>query len=76
MNKPNRDDFNLLIDYFKLFPLKTLKIYNFKLWCEVLDLMLLKKHKTETGIKLIKNLRTKMNKYLIDSKSIGSSKYS
>jgi len=38
--------------------------------------MLLKKHKTKEGIKAIKNLRTEMNKYIIESKSIGSSKYS
>jgi len=76
MNNPLRKDFKLLVDYFHRFPLKTSKKFNFELWCKVLDLIRLKKHNTPEGLKLICKLRTGMNKYIIDNKSIGSSKYS
>jgi LAGLIDADG endonuclease len=76
MNNPLRKNFSLLIEYFHDFPLKTTKYLNFQLWCKVIDLIKLKKHNSKEGLKLIKKLRTEMNKYIIENKSIGSSKYS
>lgn len=76
MNNPIRKDFMLLIKYFQKFPLKTTKNLNFELWCKVIDLIKLKKHNTHEGLKIIKELRTEMNKYIIENKPIGSSKYS
>ena len=76
MNNPKRKDFNLVIDYFNNFPLKTTKSINFKLWCKIIDLIILNKHKTLEGLKTIKDLRTKMNKYIIDNKPLGLSKFS
>lgn len=75
MNNPLRKDFSLLIQYFYRFLLKTTKCLNFELWCKVINLIKLKKHNTEEGLKLIKKFRTEMNKYIIENKSIGLSKY-
>ena len=76
MNKPIRKDFALVIQYFHQFPLKTTKSLNFKLWCKIIDLIKLKRHNTKEGLKLIKRLRIEMNKYIIENKGIGSSKFS
>jgi hypothetical protein len=66
----------LLIEYFNKFPLKTTKILNFNQWCKVIDLISMKKHNTPEGLKLIRKMRTEMNKYIIENSSIGSSKFS
>ena len=76
MNNLIRKDFALRIQYFHLFPLKTTKTLNFQLWCKTIDIIKLKKHNTKEGLELIKKLRTEMNKYIIENKFIGSSKYS
>ena len=76
MNNPKRNNFILLIEYFNKFPLKTTKILNFNLWCKVIDLIRMKKHNTPDGLKLIRKIRTEMNKYIIDNNPTGSSKYS
>jgi len=76
MNNPLRKNFPLLIEYFYNFPLKTTKYLNFKLWCKVIDLIKLKKHNSKEGLELIKKLRTEINKYIIENKSIDSSKCS
>jgi hypothetical protein len=36
----------------------------------------LKKHNSVEGLKIITKLRTQMNRYIIENKAIGSSKYS
>lgn len=76
MNNPLRKDFELLIQYFHQFPLKTTKSLNFELWCKIINIIKLNKHNSKEGLELIKKLRTEMNKYIIDNKSIGLSKYS
>ena len=76
MNKPTRKDFKIVIDYFQKFLLKTTKRKNFEIWCKVIDLIALKKHTGMININDIRKLRSEMNKYIIDNKSIGSSKYS
>lgn len=76
MNKPRRKDFALIIQYIQEFPLKTTKSLNFELWCKILDLIKLKRHNTKEGLELIKRLRIEMNRYIIENKSIGSSRFS
>ena len=76
MNNPKRKNFILLIEYFNKFPLKTTKILNFNQWCKVIDLISMKKHNTPEGLKLIRIIRTEMNKYIIENNPRGSSKYS
>lgn len=76
MNNPKRINFLLLIDYFKKFPLKTTKTFNFELWCNVIDIIKLKEHNTEKGLIKIRKLITRMNKYTLEYKSNGSSKFS
>lgn len=39
-------------------------------------MIVLKKHNSIEGLKEIRNLRTQMNKYIIENKAIGSSKFS
>jgi len=76
MNKPIRKDFALVIQYFQQFPLKTTKSLNFKLWYKIIDLIKLKRHNKKEGLELIKRLRIEMNRYIIENKGIGSSKFS
>lgn len=76
MNKPIRKYFALIIKYFEIFPLKTTKSLNFELWCKIIDLIKLKRHNTKEVLELVKKLRTEMNKYIIENKGIGSSKFS
>ena len=76
MNKPTRQDFKTIIKYFDRFHLKTTKIFNYEIWCKVIDLIKLNEHNTTIGIENIRKLRTELNKYIIENKSMGSSKYS
>lgn len=62
MNNPLRKDYNLLLNYFQRFPLKTTKNYNFKIWCDILKIIVEKKHKTLVGFEKIKKLRNELNK--------------
>ena len=76
MNKPTRENFSVIIEYFQNFSLKTTKNLNFKLWCEVIDIISINQHNTPLGLKRIRKLRTEMNKYIIQNNPKGSSKYS
>ena len=76
VNEPNKRNFDLIIKYFQNYTLKTTKCLNFEMWCKVIKLIISKKHNTFDGLKEVRRLRTEMNKYVINNKSIGSSKYS
>jgi len=76
MNRPTRENFSAIIKYFQIFLLKTTKILNFELWCKVIDIITINQHNTPLGLKKIRKLRTEMNKYIIQNKPTGSSKYS
>jgi LAGLIDADG endonuclease len=62
MNNPFRKNFNLVVDYFKNYPLKTIKRDDFQAWCKILDIITEKKHKTIEGFERIKKLKIEMNK--------------
>jgi LAGLIDADG endonuclease len=61
-----------IIDYFNNHPLKTTKIYSFKIWTRIYNMLINKEHLSNEGLIKIKVLRTNMNKYTIANKSIGS----
>jgi hypothetical protein len=57
-----KDILETLIPFFKENKLKTAtKSYNFKLFCEIADLVKKEKHLTQDGIEKIKLLKSKMN---------------
>jgi len=66
----------LIKNYFTNFNLKTSKQNSFLLWCKILDLTLAKQPLTELEIKEIKILSKQINRFTINNKSIGSSKFS
>jgi LAGLIDADG endonuclease len=51
MKNPKRKDFSDVINYFNNFPLKTTKSFNFQLWCQVIDMIIMKKHNSIEGLK-------------------------
>jgi len=55
-------------DYFKGLEFHTSKGKDFKLWCEVLDLIEAKRHTTKEGILEICKLRDQMNQRLVKKK--------
>ena len=62
----------IVINYFNQFPLKTTKKHSFNIWKDVYDMIFNKKHLTLMGLNTIRSLRTNMNKYNIDNRSVGS----
>jgi hypothetical protein len=62
MNRTERKDFLLVINYFKKFSLKTTKSSSFQIWCQIINMLALKKHKSIDGLKEIEELRIKINK--------------
>jgi hypothetical protein len=76
MNNPNRLGYNLILDYFDTYCLKTSKVKNYLLWKEILHEIKLQTHKTKEGINRIEKIKKLMTKYIIENNPIGSSKYS
>lgn len=52
---------NVIINYFKMFPLKSFKKEAFEKWCDIYTMMLDKKHLDETGLIKIKSLAKLVN---------------
>jgi LAGLIDADG endonuclease len=65
---------NIIIEYFNKLPLKTTKKKSFNLWRKVYFLIMYKEHLNPEGLIRIRSLRTYMNKYIIENRSIGSKK--
>jgi hypothetical protein len=57
MNNPFRKSFNLIINYFKNYPLKTRKIHDFQSLCKIPDVIINRKHKTVEGFDMIVKLK-------------------
>jgi Fe-S cluster biosynthesis and repair protein YggX len=66
---------NCYINYLNQFPLKIIKKHSFKKWKDVYDMIFNKKHVTFMDLSIIRSLRTNMNKYNIDNRSVGSSPF-
>lgn len=73
INNPNS---MLIRNYFSNFNLKTSKGDSFFIWCTVLDLILGKQPLNTEQIYEIRKLAKKINKFTIENKAIGLSKFS
>jgi len=61
-----------VIDYFNKYSLKTTKRYSFEIWTKIYFMLKNKEHLNKEGLDNIRNLRTNMNKFIIDNRKIGS----
>ena len=52
---------NVVVPFFKKYPLESKRIKDFELFCRILDLALAKAHHTEKGLRKIAELKSKMH---------------
>lgn len=76
MGNPKKERYDLVINYFNSYPLKTSKFKNFNIWCQIIENVNSKNHKTAEGLKEIVRLKKLMGKYIIENKPKGSAKFS
>jgi LAGLIDADG endonuclease len=67
---------NKICEYFRVFPLRTTKNKNFSYWLDIFQLVQKGKHKTLQGLIEIKQLKSLMNKYIIENQPRGLAKFS
>jgi LAGLIDADG endonuclease len=66
----------IIFDYFNRFLLKTTKVEGFKIWCNVTNMIQGNQPLSLVNIKIIRELRSQINKYLAENNPLGSAKYS
>jgi hypothetical protein len=60
-----------ILNYFKNYPLKTNKNKSFNLWTIILEMVVNKQPLSSESLKVVRQLKKKMNFYTIENKSIG-----
>lgn len=72
-NDINKDIYKKVINYFDKYPLKTIKNKSYLIWKEILYIILGNQPLNLERLNYIRSLRKKINKYIIQNKSIGHS---
>lgn len=72
-NDINKDVYKKVINYFDKYPLKTTKNKSYLIWKEILYILLGNQSLNLEKLNYIRYLRKKINKYIIQNKSIGHS---